>query len=102
MAALQLHALSLGGPVKLVCMIFCLPSTLLHVLQKLRFLGPPFPTLSVEKVQFKAGLDLDIAGELVRTGNVNDALQYVGEPTDEMDANWEWLIRGYPSAVRRT
>jgi len=85
-------------------MILCLPLDSFAVVQKLTppLLGPPFPTLSVEKVQFKAGLDLDIAGELVRTGNVNDALQYVGEPTDEMDANWEWLIRGYPSSARGT
>ena len=55
--------------------------------------GPPFPFLSIERVQFTAGLDLNETGDLIRTGDVKEALQFVGEPSDEIDANWMSLIR---------
>lgn len=46
-------------------------------------------------MQFNAGLDLDEKGDLVRTGGVEEAPQFVGAPNDEIDANWEFLIRRY-------
>lgn len=51
--------------------------------------GPSFPSLRVEKIKFDAGLELDVDGDLVRTGSA----KYVGPPSDEIDENWEYLIR---------
>lgn len=44
-------------------------------------------------MQLDAGLDLDDNGDLFRTVGIEGALQFVGEPNDEIDANWELLIR---------
>lgn len=46
-------------------------------------------------MQFTAGLDLDENGDLIRTGGVENAPQFVGLPNDEIDANWDLLIRRY-------
>ncbi|OAA77852.1 hypothetical protein LEL_04675 [Akanthomyces lecanii RCEF 1005] len=54
--------------------------------------GAPFPTLSVERVQFDAGLELDANGDPVRTPSMQGAPQYVGQPSDEIDTNWDLLI----------
>ncbi|KAK0707792.1 hypothetical protein B0H67DRAFT_588614 [Lasiosphaeris hirsuta] len=64
-------------------------------------IGPPFPSLSIERVQFTAGLDLDDDGRLIRTGGVKGEPQYVGKPNDEMDANWEFLIPSDTNITRR-
>lgn len=56
-------------------------------------IGPPFPLLNIERVQFDAGLALNDKGELIRTFNVEGFPRYVGEPSDEIDSNWDLLIR---------
>jgi len=56
-------------------------------------IGPLFPPLSIERVQFNAGLDLDDKGDLIRTGGVEGASQFIGEPNDEIDSNWEFYDR---------
>ncbi|ETS83863.1 hypothetical protein PFICI_05739 [Pestalotiopsis fici W106-1] len=55
-------------------------------------IGPPYPVLSIEQVHFDAGLALNEKGDLIRTSNVEGSRQYVGEPSDEIDSNWELLI----------
>lgn len=60
------------------------------------YLGPPFASLETERVQFDAGLELNRNGELIRTSiSGKNAPKFVGDPTDEIDSNWEFLIRMY-------
>lgn len=54
--------------------------------------GPPYPKLSVERIRFTAGLDLDEHGDIMRTGSAEGAPQFVGKPSREIDANWDYLI----------
>jgi hypothetical protein len=44
-------------------------------------------------VRFDAGLALDEEGNLFRTNDKENVRQFVGKPNEDIDANWELLIR---------
>lgn len=67
------------------------PST--AFLLTIRKIGPPFPSLSIERKRFTAGLDLDEHGVVKFTGHVKGEPHFVGTPSREIDANWDYLIR---------
>jgi hypothetical protein len=52
-------------------------------------------------VRFSAGLDLDNNGDLVQIGGAKHAPKYVGEPSEEIDLNWEYLIRKLGNLPKR-
>jgi hypothetical protein len=52
-----------------------------------------FPSLKEEVVKYSGGLAFTAPGKMYRTG-IEGLPKYVGEPTEEIDANWDLLVDG--------